>query len=197
MIKDLRNVVDLDRPGCSDRPQRKVVVLASLVAFPKIADRLDEAPSISRQVTYHVVAQHQVWNPAGFEIGVSPPSAGVDLIFVRIDNIHLGLRIDGYGQMVKRMSRQYVVMIHQRNEGSGCDRKRRIRSGRYVAVAVAPYDPDTGVGIRFGMADCADMRRGRRVVGNTQLPIRIELVADRGDRLLEQVSRRLESRHVD
>ena len=80
---------------------------------------------------------------------------------------------------------EFVVVVHQRHVVAACEFERGVRVGGDMSVAFAISDADARVACSLRLQQSPNFGIGRGVVGDAQLPVRIELRADGSDRALE------------
>jgi hypothetical protein len=174
VIQDMRYVHDR-AAGSRRHPQRQVVILAALEALAKAANRTQYRQSVDTQVADDVLALQQLRAIVGLEIRVVAAAIGVELVLVGIQQIGAGLALDRFGHRKQGVRRDHVVVVEQCRKIAGCKLQCRVGRGSDVAVAFAQREADARLLGRCLSQNGTHVRRRRGIVGDTQLPVRIEL----------------------
>ena len=178
-------------------PQREVPVLRAFEPFPKSSELASKAGMVDAKVADAILRAQQIRVPVRLQIRSRAKPDFIDLVFVRIDDRRIRIFPDLPGDPVQRIGRQFVVVIQQRAKASRCHGKRRIGGLRNMAVTLAHEDLDARIGPRIRLDDLPHMRLRRRIVGDAELPVGIDLVQHRADALVEPAGRRVVGRQQD
>jgi hypothetical protein len=122
-----------------------------------------------------------------------PAPARIDSIFVTVKDIRRGKPLDLPGKFIKRGRREKIVVIQQRDEIARRQGQRAIRVLGDTEVAFQTLEPQTRFGPTLQSFD--RFRASRTGINQAQLPMRISLLADRGEHLFEKSNRRVVHRH--
>ena len=152
MIQHLRDVVDPRR--ALHQPQQQVVVLRALVAGPEPADLVQQRAPHHHQVARVHAGQEVLGRPVGLEVRLAARARQVQLVFVRVDDVGVGMCVEVPDDLEQRVRRQLVVVIEQRDELAVRQLQRGVRGGRDAAVrrGVANADPRIGLRTRAASA---------------------------------------------
>ena len=85
-----------------------------------------------------VLGEEQIRIPLGFEVGIMSLFAFVDLVFVSVDQLQCRFPFEFRCCQVKGFGRNRIVVVEQRDELSGSERKRIIGCRRDAASSLAP-----------------------------------------------------------
>ena len=188
------------RPGVDPLhiPQRQVPILAAFVADPEPAEFADERGAIDGQMRDVVLAREQVGEEVRLEVGGMAVAVPVDLVLVAVDEIGLGPGVEQGGDLVEGVRRQRVVMVEQGDPFAGGEGERGIGGGGDVPVLSRRKTTLIRRSARgVALEQRPHVRRGRGVVGDAQLPVRIRLRQHRIDGLGQPLLRGVVDRQHD
>ena len=118
--------------------------------------------------------------PVRLEVRIAAAPFEIELVLVRVDQVCVRVFVQVPDDLEQRVRRQLVVVIEHDDELAGGGRQRGIRRGRDVAVLWKTRDRDPRIGRQL-----AEQRprafRLRGIVGQAELPVRVDLSAHRFD----------------
>ena len=150
---------------------------------------------IDAKVADHVLGEEQFVIEIGLEIRIVSPSVGVDLVLVGVEQPRIGMPIDRFCNPIEGVCRQHVVMVDEGDKIPCGHLERRVRSGSYVSTGITKPQLDSAVFGRVPLKQFADPRCGRGIIGNAQLPMDIDLIQNRTDRLIQNLQWGVADRH--
>ena len=107
---------------------------------------------------------------------VAPP-VFVDFVAVGIEQVGVGMVSEVQRDFGQGVNAQFVVLVHQQDEVAGRQLRRAVGGGADMAVGFAAGDDDAGIAGEF-LEIGPHSRIGAGVIGDAQLPIRINLPFD-------------------
>src|SRR5262249_11400428 len=114
MIKHPWQMHDLLRLNLFNATQRQVVVLRAFKAAAKTAYTSDQLGSVNAQVRDEVLREKKLGVPIGLEVRIGTAVAGVELVFVAVEQLQFWIFVERQGHEIKRSGRQFIVVIEQR-----------------------------------------------------------------------------------
>ena len=197
MIQHLRNVNNLRSARALNDAQRKVVVLRALKAFAKTTHLVQRRFSVAAQVADHVLRPHQLWVVVGFKVRPKPSALLIHLVFIAEHNVGIGLLLQAFHQLVKCQWVQQIVVIQKRYPLALGNRQCAVAAFRNMAILRSKHHRNSAVfGGRF-FQKRLHLFVARGIVGNAQLPVRVDLSLHTFNGLRQKVQRRVVGRHDD
>ena len=120
-----------------------------------------------------------------------PLAALIDLVLVAVQQSRAGMFVDGRRHPQQGVAGEGVVMVEEGDIIAVGGGQGVVTGARDMAVVAPPGEDDTRVACRRLVEQGDDRRIAGGVVANTELPIGVGLVADRGDGRRQQVWRRV------
>ena len=197
VIQDPGNMQDLLRGQGFRRAQREVPVLAALVADTESARLPDELGAEDGQVRGVILSEEKIGQPVRLEVGFVAAAVLVDLVLVGVEIVHLGPRVAGRDDLKERGGRKLVVVVQEGDELPGGQGQGGIRRRRDVAVLRAEFHLDARIRALRLLQDRTQLRVGRAVVGDAELPAGVGLGPDRLDRPAQPALRGVVGRQED
>jgi hypothetical protein len=197
VVEDVRDVSDgVRRERCGDS-QRQVPVLTAVVLASEAANRAKHLRPEDGEVADVVLAEQQRRVPVGLEVVTEATAVLVDLVFVRVHVCEAGVLIEGAHRKEQRMRAQQIVVVEERDQLALGALERGVRRRGDAAVPPTPADLDALVARGVLRKRSPDVRGGRRIVRDAELPVLVHLISNRVERLAEDALRRIENRHED
>ncbi len=185
MIQHERDVADaLGSDGFGDA-QHEVPILAAVETGPQPAGVPHALGSKDGQVTDVVLADEEIRVPVGFEMRIVAPAVLIQMILVRVNQLGIRMGGDLGGDHVKGVRCQRIIMIEEGDVLAAGHGERAVRCGDDAAVVASHLDTDPRIGGGGLGEDRRDLRAGRGIIGDAEVPIRINLRPDRRDRRAE------------
>ena len=181
VIQDARDVADLRGLDTLDEAQRKVVILCTLEPLPEATDLPHDVRAVHPEVGNQVMRQEEVVVPVALEVRHDPQAVEIELVFVGVYERRFRMVVQLLHDPIKRVGRNDVVVVEERNELPGGEPERGIGGGADVPVHIAPRELDARVALSILLEHTTDMRRRRSVVRQAQLPTRVRLRDHRFD----------------
>ena len=197
VVEHARNVLHLLRRQAFHAAQHQVPVLGAFQADPEPADFAHQRSLQHTQVAEHVLRPEEVDVPVGLEIWARAAALLVDLVLVRIDQAGVGVPGDAFGDPVQRVRRQQVVVVHQGQPRPAREFDGTVGRGGDVSVLGTEHDLDARVAVAIGFEHRAHLRRWGCIVCDAQLPVWVDLVPHRFDRLAQPGRARVVAGHDD
>ena len=175
-----------DGPRLPAHAEQQVVVLAAVGLGAEAADVLGQGPAKGHQVADVVLAEDEVGRPVGLEEGVAAMAVVVDAVLVGVEDVRLRAPVDGVHQVQERVRSELVVVVEQRHEGPPGEGEGAVGGGGDPLVRGERLETDTAVFESVPPHEGVDLGRAGPVVHEHQLPVRIRLGADGGDRAIQE-----------
>jgi hypothetical protein len=196
VIQHVGHVIDA-RDG-RHQPQEQVVVLRPFHPRAQAAGAADQVGACAYQVSHVVLRPGQRRRPVRLEQRQrAVPSVDADLVLVAVDQRRIRMCIDVLRQRQQRMRRQFVIVVEKHHILAARQIERAVGRGTDVAAIVAPVHPHARLACGQRREHRVHVRRAGGVVGDAQLPVRIDLAGHRLDHPLQHRRVRLEHRHDD
>ncbi len=120
----------------------------------------------------------------------------VDLVAVGIQQIGIGMIGEVQRRFGQGVNSQFVILVHEQQEVAGGQGGGAVGGGADMAVGLAVSDGDARI-----VDQCLQIRPrpgiGAGVIGDAQLPVRVNLTLDGLDGAGEKAQRRVVDRHDD
>ena len=159
--------------------QDQVVILGTLKSFAKSADRLHEAAAKNAEMRKCVLREHQRGIPRRFEIGAKALAVAPDLVLVGKEQIDIRMPRNLATDPKQRVLAQQVVGIQQGYVFAVGQRQRGIRVHADMAVFAAKRHANARVFCCEPLQQRPDAGQRRRVIGDAQFPMWINLMTYR------------------
>jgi len=182
VIEDERDMADVRRRDSLNNPQSQIPVLGSFVAWPESSHLTNELGAIDSQVSNEILSIKQIRIPVRLEIWIKSLPLRVDLILIAVDDIgfRMGIQLDG--DHVESVFGQLIIVVEEGNELPLGQLQGSVTALGDVAASISEHNPDSRVLLLILLEDPPHMGSLRSVIGNAQLPVRIQLISDRLDR---------------
>ena len=186
-----------DAPRALDRAEREIVVLRALEARAKAVERGEERSPHDERVREVHVRQQELGRPVGLELRRVAAAVNVDLVVVGVEDVGVGRGGQGQRDLAERVGRKLVVLIEEEQEVARRELGRGVRRAADVAVLGAVDDPDPRIAAASASRVPGERGVAARVVGDAELPARVNLRVDGLDRAVEPLSVGPVDRHHD
>ena len=177
------------------RPQCEVVVLGAVEFRAEAADRRHDVAAVNAQVGDHVLRQQQLGIEVALEVWLVSPACLIESVVIGIENGGIGPAVDRIRHPVERIDGQHVVLAEAGHEVAVGHLQGGIGRGRDVAEfrSEAKGNPPVRGGV--SLEQFPHPRRGGCVVGDTELPVWVDLATDRLDGGIEDFIWRVADGH--
>ncbi len=153
--------------------------------FAHRAGGLENGPGIEAKVDDVVRGEVELRAPGRLERQAEGMAVLVDEDVIGIDHVAVASVLEQGRAFVERMGEELVVVVDEPDELAAAQCQGTVCSAGDVQVALVAYDLDARVAPGVVLEQGLNVRLGRGVVYDAQLPVRIYLRADRLDRLGE------------
>ena len=131
----------MDVRGPFHQAQQQVVVLRAFVAGPEATDLAHEPAPNHHEVTGVHAREEMLWRPVRLEEDVAPCALQIELVFVGVDDVGVGVRVEVADDFGQRIRRELVIVIEQRHEVPARQLQGQVRGNRDPAVHRGEADP--------------------------------------------------------
>ena len=169
-----------DARAALGHPQGQIVVLAAVVLRAQAADRLDQGAAHHEEVPEVHPRGERVRAPLGLEVGIEQPARVVDLVLVAVEHVAVAGR-GAQRDHRQGVGREQVVVVEEGHELAARQRERGVAGRRDAARPRAAHHPHAWVA-RVLLQQRRDVGGARAVVGDAQLPVRVDLRQHRVER---------------
>jgi hypothetical protein len=101
-----------------DDAQEQVVILRAIILRPEAADLIDQRAADDNEVADVIVGEKEVGRPIRLQQGRVESVLG-ELVFIAVDEIRFGLRLQQLRGVKERIGFEQIVVIEQRDPLSG------------------------------------------------------------------------------
>ncbi len=173
------------RDVCSLAAQDEVVVLAAVEFAAEAPGLFEERATVSQEMRDVVAGQQQVRRPVGLEERADAAAVPRFLVFVRVNDVEIGLLVEELHYLQEGIWLKLVIVVQHRDEFACRSRERRVAGAGDAAVFSESDDLNPVIEPRVFGQHTADVRLRRGVVGEAELPVRIDLRQHGVDRLAQ------------
>ena len=174
----------------SDQPKHEVVVLATVEVRAETADLLGQRTAVHAEVARVHQRDDVVRAPARLGVAVDRAILTKDVL-VAVEHVEFGVGGDAVGNLLQGVGGECVVVVQQRDVVARGQREGMVGGGGDPAGGVVAADADPLVCCRVLLERADDLRVARAVIDETELPVGVGLVDDRGNGLVQHVQRRV------
>ena len=157
--------------------KEQIVILAAVQPGSEAPDRVEKSPAEHREMRDVVHGQQQVGVPVGLEERLDASTVRIELVLVRIDEVEVRLLAEARHDFEERFGRERVVVIEQRHEVPRGLPERVVGSAGNAFVPREVLHPHPAFCRGVLVENVADVRPGRAIVDEMELPRRIDLGA--------------------
>ena len=100
--------------------QRQIIILRTFEPNAKTANLPDQLGPKNVEMGHEVLRQKEFWVPIGFKIRFKPSILCIKLVFVAVEQLQIGILIQSERHEIQCRTRQFVVVIQQRDKLAGC-----------------------------------------------------------------------------
>ena len=156
--------------------QHEVIILAAVVFAAQCANLVQQRTAHYHKMSDVVMPQQKVRRVIRLKERIKALALLVDLVFIRIHEIRIGLVIQRTNDFKQRLRCQFIVIVHETDVITGSEFYGRIRRRRNTSVAVTKDNLDTGIARGKLFQQRLDVRRRRMVISQAQFPVGVPLV---------------------
>ena len=100
----------------SVKRRTQIVVLAAVELGTQASDAFDEVAPVGREMARVHARQERIGRPIGLEVRVRQAAAVVDLVFVGVDHVGVGMPFDEARDLEEGVRGEEIVVIEKRDE---------------------------------------------------------------------------------